>query len=788
MLRALDRKLLRDLWHIKGQALAIAGVVAAGVGVFVMSMGTQRSLEETRDAYYERYRFADVFASAKRAPEHLATAIARLPGVAGVETRVVEDVTLDVVGMAEPAVGRLVSVPEGELGRLNLVHLREGRNVRLGAPDEVVIAETFAEAHGLGPGAELTAVINGRKRDLSVVGIGLSPEYVYSIPAGALMPDNKRFGVLWMGRQALEAAFDLEGAFNALSLALERGADEDEVIARLDGLLDPYGGPGAYGRDIQLSNWYLSGEMDQLTTMTAVIPPIFVGVAAFLLNIVLTRLIATEREQIGLLKAFGYSHRSVGLHYLKLSLAIVAIGILMGFAIGDWLGRSLTEMYTVFFRFPFLFYRASPDVFAFGALVGLVVGGLGTIIGVRRAASLPPAEAMVPAPPTRYAKTGIERLLLRIHMGEPTNMILRHVVRWPMRSSLTVLGVAMGMGLLVGTLFFLDAVDHLVETFFFRAQRADVIVTFSEARGGRVADELAHMPGVLRVEPFRTVSARLRAGHREKREGLMGIGEGSDLYRLLDTEERPVAVPPWGLSLSDRLARDLGVGPGDEVEVHVMEGRRPVLRLPVATVTEAYIGTPAFLERGVLNRVMKEGDVSSGAHLMVAGHRLADLNRKLKDTPGVAAVTLRSAAIDSFRKTMAETVLTIVGFYIAFAGVVAFGVVYNAARVSLSERGRELASLRVLGFTKGEVSYILLGELGLLVLLALAPGAAIGWSLARFWVWSLDTELYRIPLVVEPTTYGAGALVVTAAAMVSGWAIKRRLDRLDLVAVLKTRE
>ncbi len=788
MVSPLTKKLLRDLWRLRGQVLAISLVIGAGVAVFVMSMGTLRSLEEIRAAYYERHRFAEVFAQAKRAPERLKTEISRIPGIKRVETRIVEEVILDIEGLAEPATGRLISTPEGRPATLNLLYLREGRSVARAQPDEVVMGEAMMMAHGFRLEDRLQAVINGRKRTLTIIGVGLSPEYVYSIPAGALMPDDKRFGVLWMGREALEAAFDMDGAFNDVALTLQRDADATAVVAALDRLLEPYGGAGAYQRKDQLSHWYLQGEMDQLKTLIVLIPPIFFGVAAFLLNIVLGRLVATEREQIGLLKAFGYTNRDVALQYLKLALALVMVGILVGFGSGAWFGRVVTGFYADFFRFPFLYYRLSTDVFALAAAIGVMVAALGTLGAVRQAVALPPAEAMAPAPPTFYRKTLLEHLILLVHFGEPTRMILRHIIRWPLRSSLTVLGVSLGMALLVGTLFFIDAIDHLMEVYFYRAQRADFVVTLVNPRGPEALHEMARLPGVLSAEPIRIVPAKLRAGHRERRASILGVGPEADLMRLLDEEERPVPMPPEGLALSVKLAEALGVGLGDEVTVQVTEGRRPKRTLHVVAVSESYIGTPAYMGLASLNRLMGEGAVISGANLMVDARHADSLNRRLKDTPAVAAVTVKSAAVESFEKTMAEAMMAIISFYIGFAGAVAFGVVYNSAQVSLSERARELASLRVLGFTRGEVAYILLGELGLMVLFSIPLGGAIGYGLAWFWTVSLDTDLYRIPLVVEPATYGIAVLVVVVAGLISGLLVRRRLDGLNLVEVLKTRE
>ncbi|MDH5750269.1 MAG: FtsX-like permease family protein [Rhodospirillales bacterium] len=787
-MRALDRKLWRDLWHIRGPVLAIALVVGCGIATYVMSLGTVNSLAEIRAAYYERNRFADVFAHAKRAPQRLARKIARIPGVKRVETRIVEDVTVDVAGQDEPAVGRLVSIPSRGRPLLNDLTLRRGRLPAPGHAGEVVLSEAFAEAHGLIPGDTVSALMNGRKRVLHVVGVALSPEFVYAIGPGVLVPDNRRFGVLWMSWDALAAAFDLEGAFNDVTLALSRGAPVAAVTDRLDALLEPYGGIGAYGRDDQLSNAYLVGEMDQLEALTGIAPPIFLAVAVFLLNVVMSRLIQSDRAEIGLLKAFGYANRAVGWHYLQFVLVITVLGLALGFAGGAWLGQALTRLYAEFFRFPILQYYLYPAVFASAGLFTLALAVAGTIGAVRRAVALPPAVAMIPAPPASYRKGTAERLLLGRNAAQATRMMVRNIVRWPLRAAMTTLGVSLAVTILVASLFFYDAFDHMIETYFHHANRYDAAVTFNQPRGQRVLADVRHLQGVRAAEGYRAVPVRLRFGHLEQRTAIDGIAENSDLRRILDTHLRPVPVPGEGLVLSTHLAETLGAGRGDRVTVEALEGRRPVARIPVTAIAEEYLGAPAYMERSALNRFMGEGPVVSGAYLMVDGRQGPALYRRLKDTPAVAGVSVLAADLKTFRETIEEHINHMNSFYVAFAALIAIGVVYNSARISLSERARDLATLRVMGFTRMEVSVILLGELAVLTLIALPLGCVLGYGLAALMAWSFETDLYRVPLVVEHSTFGIAVVVVSVASLLSGLLVRRRIDRLDLTEVLKTRE
>jgi putative ABC transport system permease protein len=785
---ALNRKLLRDLAHIWLQALAIALVIGCGVAMYVMSLGMLRSLDETRTAYYERYRFAEVFASAKRAPDRLARKIAAIPGVASVETRIVANVSLDVEGMAEPARGLLISVPERREPVLNGLHLRTGRNVESGNAVEVVLNESFSIAHGLLPGDRLHAVVNGRKRRLDVVGVALSPEFIFSMAPGSMVPDDKRFGVIWVGRETLASIYDLAGSFNSVTLTLMRGASAKQVIAELDGLLEPFGGVGAYSRENQTSHWYISNELKQLESMGTVAPMIFLGVAAFLLHIVLSRLIATEREQIGLLKAFGYSGRAVAWQYSKLVLIIVLTGVLLGFAGGVWLGRGLTELYTEFFRFPFLHYRVNPGTFAVAALVSVAAGLLGTLGAVRGAANLPPAVAMQPAPPPTFHKSLFERMGFRLRLSQTTRMIIRQLARRPLRSGLTVLGISLSVSILISAMFMLDSMDAIVDVQFNRINRQDLTVSLAEPRPESVRRDFNAMPGVLRAEVLRAIPVRIRKGHLSRRTSVIGMTPGAELGRLLDRDLRPVPMPDDGLVLSSKLAEVLGVGRGDTVIVEAMEGRRPVGEIRVVLIVEEYLGTSAYMDLAALNRFMDDPPLVSLAYLQTDPRFVEELYRELKETPAVAGVTIIEAEIQNFRDTLAENMLIMTSFNIMFAGLIAFGVVYNSARISLSERGRELASLRVLGFTRAEVSWILLGEFALLTLAAILPGFVIGYGLSWLMSMSLDTELFRVPLVIERDTYGYSSLVVMASAAVTGLIVGRRIGTLDLVAVLKTRE
>lgn len=788
MVRALDRKLLRDLWRLKGQAAAIAAVMAVGLAMAVAYFSTFTSLQLTQQTYYDTHRFADVFASLTRGPLALRSRIAAIEGVSQVELRVVADVTLDVEGLPEPATGRLVSVPVPRRPMLNDVFLRRGRYLSPGRPDEVLVSEGFALAHGLGPGSTVRALVNGRRRQLQVVGIALSPEYVYTVRPGEIIPDAKRFGIFWMDRRALGAAFDMEGGFNDVALTLSPRASEPAVIAALDDVLRPYGGLGAIPRRLQISDWSLSNELAQLRGFGTMVPLIFLAVAAFLLNVVLTRIVSVQREQIAALKALGYSNVEVGAHYVKWSLVVGVAACVVGIAGGAWMGQGIIGMYNDYFRFPVLLYRMPPGVVLAGIAVaiGACVGG--AMGAVRRAVRLPPAEAMRPEPPGRYAASVVERIGLAGLLGPGARMVVRNIERQPVRAATSILGIALSSAMLVLGLFFRDAIDEMLRVQFDLVQRQDLTVAFVQPRASGVLHELRRLPGVLAVEPMRGVPVRVHAAHRSRQLAISAMPAEPRLQRVVDVAGHVVPLPAGGLVVSRALADALAIDVGTTVSVEVLEGRRPTLDLAIVAVVDEYLGLAAYATLDTMRALLQEGETLSGAHLLIDPNEEERLYRRLKAMPAVGGVALTRGILQAFNETMAETMGVMIAFNVFFASVIAFGVVYNAARVSLSERSRELASLRVLGFTRAEISAILLGELAALTIVAVPVGLVIGYGLASLVVTMFQTEMYRFPVVVGPRTYVAAAGVTLVAAALSGLIVRRRVDHLDLVAVLKTRE
>jgi putative ABC transport system permease protein len=785
--KAINRKLMRDLWQMRSQVVTVALVVASAFSGFAGSLATYYSLQQARDEFYESARFGHVFADIKRAPREIERRIAAIDGVAEAETTVVFDVTLDVADVAEPIVGRMIGLPERGARRLDQLVIRRGRAPERDAPGEVVVSEGFANARDLGPGNSVRALINGRQQTLHIVGVGLSPDYIYA-SRGGVFPDDRNFGVFWIARDQLAAAYNMEGAFNHVTVRLSPGASERAVIDALDRLLEPYGGIAAYGRDEQLSNRILSQEINQWKVTGTLIPSVFLAVAAFLLNVVLSRQVATQREQIAALKALGYGNGTIALHYLLQVAVVVCIGIAIGIGVGFWWGSGVTGLYAEFFHFPSYRFFMPAWVMLTAAAVTSAAAVSGALGAVRRAALLAPAEAMRPPSPGRYGPTLLERAGLGPLLTPGTRMVIRNMERRPLRALLATTGMASAVAIIISGIFWRDALDYMISVQFEAAQPGDAEIALVEPLGPRSLREVARMPGVLMSEGSRDVPVRLVAGHRTYRTALLGIAPGGDLRRLLDADLRRIAVPPDGIVLTDRLAQRLGIGVGDTLLVETLTGERRRRGVPVVGVVRDLFGLFAYMDIDALNRLMGEGDTFSSVTVRVDASQRDALFRHLKQFPRVATVASKAAMLQSFRETSARNVLYFTTILTAFAAVIAIGVVYNNARIALQERAWELASLRVLGFTRGEVSTYLLGELVIELAAASPLGCVLGYLMSWAIVTMSHTDMISIPVIIEPRTYAYAAVAIILAGAASALVVRRRIDRLDLVGVLKTRE
>jgi putative ABC transport system permease protein len=788
MITNLERKLWRDLARMKGQAAAVALVMACGLAMLTMARSLIQSLENTRSEYYEAHRFAEIFAQLKRAPNSVASQIAAVPGVAGVQSGISAQVTLDIPGLNEPASGLVRSLPDQGEPELNRLYLRQGQWLRPGSRGELLVGEAFADANKLQPGDRVAMVLNGRRQEFRISGIVLSPEFIFESRPGAALPDNRTYGIFWMPYEEVSKAFELYGAFNFISLKLEPGGSLRRVIAEVDRLLKPYGGRGAYGRADHPSHIRVSDEIRVLQTLSIGFPVVFLSVAAFMTNAVLSRLLTMQREQIAILKAFGFTNRQIVFHYLGYALVMVVAGTILGTLGGLFLGRRLVGMYEMFFRFPDLQFSFDRSALVIALFVAAGAATAGVFSAVRRAAKLPPAEAMRPEPPARYRASAIERTGISQFFSHTFRIAVRSLERRPMQAAFTVAGLALATAILIVPNTFRDSVGRVLGFQWDILERDDISIGLVEPVSATLHHSFSRLPGVLNVESFRGAPVRLRSGHRSRQLAIRGLPAQGDHSRVVNAAGRLIPLPTHGLVISAKLAEVLQASIGDDLIVEVLEGKRMVRTVPLVGLAEDLAGVSAYMDIHALNRLLEEGLAINGASFSLDEARRTEFLRELKDIPRIGWVAVKESLRDNFRKTTAASINLIQTIYLVFATVVAFGVVYNNASISLAERSRELATLRVIGFSQREVAAVLVTELVILALLAVPIGLLLGTGFATAIIGMVNTETVRLPLVLTARNYAFAISVVTLASLISGIVVLRRLRHLNLIGALKAPE
>lgn len=788
MVKALNLKLLRDLRLMWSQAFTIALVVASGIAGFITSFSAYDSLVWSRDRYYADARFADVFATLKRAPLSLSNRLQSIQGAAQVQTSLSHIAPISIPMVADPMVGRLIGLEASYPQQLNQVQLTQGRmpQAHQGGTLEAIVSQGFAQARQLLPGDHINVLMNGKREQLLIVGLALSPEYIFAGLAGS--PDQRGFGVFWLDRQSLAAAYNMQGAFNQVAIRLAPDATEGAVIDQLNRLLEPYGGSNAHGRDLQMSHIILSSEIKEQRVLGTVLPSIFLAVAAFLLHVVLSRQITTQREQIAALKALGYDNTSIGLHYLQWVMVIVCSGLVIGVALGTILGHWFVGIYADVFRFPDLAYRLDPALLLAAIGVSLVSALLATVGAIRSTVKLAPAEAMRPPAPGVYRPLPFESWAKHHWLSPATRMVLRTMQRSPMRTSLTIFGIASAMAIVISGAFWRDTIAMLLNTQFNYVLRGDISIALTESRPNNVLYALAKLPHIKAVEGARSAPVRLVKENHHWRGNLQGKPLQPELHRIVDSELQIFLPPQDGLLITDRLANKLHAKVGDMLIVEFQEGQRHSITLPVAGTISEMMGMNAYIDKSALNKLLREGNVVNQITLSIDRGEDSDVLNELKNIPQITLAISKTLMQRNIEEVTARNVLVFSAILTAFASMIAVGVVYNHARIALAERAWELASLRVLGFTRAEVSALLLGEMALNILLALPLGMLLGYQLSAGIVNLIKTDEFLMPFVIQPATYAFAALCVIAAGAGSALIVRRHIDKLDLVGVLKTRE
>ncbi len=790
---ALAVKLRRELWHSVGTLASVVAIIAIGAASYIGIGSAARIVGQSQATYYSNYRLADFWVEVKKAPLTVVERLAALPEVTRLETRIAYDVILDVPDEPQPLAGRLISVPPERLDTmLNGLHLIRGTRFSPNRDDEVILNEAFAKAHGLQPGDTLTLLLNRKRERFRIIGTAISPEYVYMIRGeGDFIPDPRRFGTLYVKERFARDVLDFKDAFNQLvgTVSAAESGDVDRLLERLERELEPYGVLATTPRERQASNRFLSDEIKQLRSFAAVAPMIFMGVAALVLNVVMSRLIERQRTTIGTLKALGYSGRTILFHYLRFAVVIGLAGGVGGIGLGMLAARGMIAIYQDFFQFPDFDHRLYPDLMLTGIGISMFFAVGGALKGAWAALRLHPAEAMRPKPPERGGAIILERWpWLWRRLGFRSHMALRGLFRHPVRTGSAMLSTALATGIMFLSLTLISAVFFMLDFQFTQVLQSDVDIGYRDALSRRAHLEARDLPGVIFAEPIFAMTCDLRNGPHRRRNAIIGLDESHRLTRPLRKDLTPIDIPVHGLALAKKLAEILDVRRGDLVELTPVRGRRQTVHAPVVEIAESYLGLDCYADRRYLARLLGEGDAVSSIQMRLAPEQAETLFRRVKELPNAQALTYQIDVRETVNRTIIRTIATVHAILIFFAGVIAFGAILNNALVDLADRLREVSTLRVLGYSPAEVAAIFFRQSMLVFVCGLALGFPLSRVMLRGVMANTPTELVRIPEVMHPLVPWAVALVALVFVLAAQAIVYWRIRKLDWLEGVKVRE
>lgn len=786
-------KLFRTIHSTRGPFFGVVAVVAVGLSVFISMVAVSDNLLRSRESFYRQTDFADLFFHVVRAPEGVVEKIAAVNGVCGVSGRIQKDVslfrpdgtraTLRLTGFRLPM--------ENELNRILVQKGRLFENNPEGGVLEILLNPQFAKANGLRPGSTVSVAAEGKEKPMEVVGIAASPEFVYAVKdAASVFEDPSGFGVAMMSLKQAQQILDFRGSVNQILVRIVPGTDLNRLRKEIRTILEPYGNLADYPQKDQISEAILRGELEQLRVAATFLPSFFLGLATLMQAVFLGRLVKAARTQIGLMKALGYDNGRLMLLYGGYSLASSGIGGGVGIVAGYGLARVFTRLYATYFNLPRLEAAFNPRSAGLGLALTLALGCLAGLLGARFILEIRPAEAMRLPSPRRTVKLFLEEWpFVWERLDLASRMSLRSIFRNRFRSAVTFLGVLVSIGMLVVSLFTRDSVESLFDRHFNWELRYDLLARFASPVKSSELLNLERLPGVLRVEPLFELPVRLTFRGRHEETVVFGIVPGQSFFGISDHRNRPRGLPVSGLLLDWNSARKLGSRPGDILEMETLLGKGPSRkdRLTVAGLCRKSVGRVSYLDLQTLNSILQETGLVTGAAIKTGWGQSLKTERAMTGMINVSSVISRQKEREYMERNLAYMNLS-VAILVAFSSLLGLAIIFNASALAFSERRRDLASLRAMGFSRGEVAMFLLKENLLLLAAGTFAGLPFGRLLSEGYARAVSTDLFSFAAVVFPRTYllaTAGGAAFSALAFFLGL---RSLKQLDVAEIVKARD
>lgn len=787
-MRKLRLMIFRDIKSNLGQYVAVIVVIIIGISLYNALYMSYHNLKNSTDYYYSEYRLPHIFVRLNRCPEGVISRISAIEGVSQVQGRIVRDVSLDVPGYGEKAYARIISVPTDNKGALCRLFIEEGRYITGPPEGKVLVEKQFFEYHGLKTGDVLYPVINGKKVEMRVQGKVMSPEYIYPVPsAQQLMPDTGGFAILYVNHSFAQQLFGYEGMVNDIGIRLDSDDKVEEVKNILEDMLKNYGLIDIVERENQVSNKMLESELTQLESMAFLFPVLFLLVASIVIYMLLLRMVENQRRQIGVLMAMGYGKGSILAHYIRYALFIALTGSIAGGILGIWAGRALTLYYLVYFNIPVLQVKVYYNTLLTGILMSAGFCCVAGFNAAKRVLSITPAQAMRPPAPVKGSRWIGERFIPFLRKIEISwRLTFRNLWRNKKRTAFTTFGIAITVAILISTVFFMDAFEFMFDEAFGGNQKYDYKIIFTRNMGEEVIGNLQEFKEVDVAEPIGEYPFSLTNGWREEGAIVIGLNRDTKLYSLKDLEDREVSIPEKGILLSDVLARRLGVKPGDTVTLESPYKPGVKREVKVADIVSQYLGFNGFMDIKYLGSILNEGYVTNGAIIDIK-YGSEEFLKRLKDMPYIQKFDTPTGQMEEYMKYL-DLMYAYLAVVILFGTIMGFAIIYNTTTINIMERKRELASLRVMGFSKRQVAELIFNENVAVSVLGIIVGLPMGRLMAAGIINNLGEEIIKIPLVIYPRTYLMAVVTVFIFVFLAQLANMRRISKLDLVEVMKSRE
>ena len=783
------RKMFRDILENKVAYIACAIVIAIGLMTYTSMSIAKDGLFNAKDHFYQEYSFADGFAKVKAIPITRVQALEEIDGIDVVSGRLVKDVRVLMPDTKENVYLRLISLHAPEGNELNGIKLEKGAFPATNQ-QQVLVADKFYEAHKLQIGNKINVIIEGKQVELAVSGTGMSPEYIYALKElQSVASDPSTFEVAYVPYEDMEQLFNQNGLVNEISFTLKPGVAFEDVEQAVKSDLERYELESLYAAKDQLSNAMLTEELKQLERMASSLPVIFLIIAAIILYIMLKRLVESQRGQIGTLKAFGYLRSEILSHYLWYGIFIGIFGGVLGGILGIWVSKYFLQIYQMFFNLPDIGAHTSMKYFYLGIIMAVLFSAVASFQGVRGVISLQPAEAMHPVVPTFVKKTFLEKIpgFWRA-FNVQGRMAIRNLLRNKNRSIFTLIGMIFTFSMMASFFSLSSMSETMIMDQFTRVQKQDVKLTFVKPMPrSNVIRELNDVDGIKRVEPFLEIPVSLKFLNHKKDVIALGISDGSELYNVFDKDGNRLEVPKSGMMVSEQVANKLGVQVGDVLQVESIFAKDEKLNVKIEKIIPQYLGANIYMNQDVLLGLLKQGEMMTSALNAIDERAIPSLKDEYRASKYISIIEVRQEMIDKYEELMGSATYAL--WVMAIISIITgFAIVYNSSIISLAERKRELASLRVMGMTPKEVMEVVSVEQWFIGFSGMIAGIPLAFLMSQAMSTSMSNDLYTIPPGTSGNAIVLAFIGTIFAIAVSQVSISRKVKQLDLVAVLKERE